>query len=841
MALLLVLMFLPSAGFTPLQVAYAEEPGSGGPDPTVISGNFTISEGGVYQLDPVLAGKDITVETSDPVTLIGNGVGDFTAADANTGIGVTGYAEGIDLTLQDVSIINNYSSKSVINLTGGENQLTIQGTNLLELEEGGGGSLALVHVPDGVSLDVRGAGTLYFYKSSQGAGFGSNRSEKSGDMAFSELTLFGKATKPGPAIGNGATFSGAPGNITFNSGEYTLIGNAMGACIGGGSGGGGGTPANPGGNVYINGGSFSINVDWAGAAIGGGGYAGGNDAAGGNLIITGGSLRTVCDQNALPNWASAGVTEYGVTDKVITALKLNASNEPVYALAFDTSLLSTQADSFTVTEGEATLYVGEGNHYKFVNEEKNKDPDVYEVITSTDTNWVGLVEPNLYLYLTGEDHTLTVNGEAFTATFDEAASTFSVEVGGTDPDPSVDYSWYNAEDTAFTLTSKAQFIGFANIVNNKQESSEAGAVTGTDPTVPADDFAGKTVTLAVDVDLGGVEVTAGGFNEAGVWAEPVWTGDEWTPIARHSSSGLHAVGSDNGLYGRPFKGTFDGGFHEITGMYVPYYGTGDDSAEGNSHGLFGDLGQAGVVKNIIVKSGFVKGARFTGGIVGRNWGGVETSANYATIQANGRGGGGGITGVNYDNGHDPYVLSCINYGQAYNIKLATAGTPSAGGITATTEGKIINCLNVGKVGTGGVSNLGGIAGVGAVTFFENSYYLEGAKVTSPSRADSAYAKTAAEIKTAAFAELLGPAFVYIHGDWPRLADGSVIPPWVGEPGSGDLDGDGEVAMLEVVTALQVVVSGGGLEPEQIAALDVDGDGALTMADVIKILRIVAGL
>jgi hypothetical protein len=205
----------------------------------------------------------------------------------------------------------------------------------------------------------------------------------------------------------------------------------MGACIGGGSGGGGGTLANPGGNVYINGGTFSINVDWAGAAIGGGGYSGGNDALGGNLIITGGSLRTVCDENALSNWGSYGITQYGVTDKVITALKLNSANEPVYALAFDTSLLSTPADFFRVSDGIVTIYEGGNHHYRFVNEEKNKDTDVYETITATNTNWVELEEPNLYFFLTGEDHELTVNGETFNFAFDAETSTFSlIDDGG---------------------------------------------------------------------------------------------------------------------------------------------------------------------------------------------------------------------------------------------------------------------------------------------------------------------------------------------------------------------------------------------------------------------------
>jgi hypothetical protein len=452
-------------------------------------------------------------------------------------------------------------------------------------------------------------------------------------------------------------------------------------------------------------------------------------------------------------------------------------------------------------------------------------------------------------------------GEAFNCDLaDDAALNNGYPVlawqGGTVPEapaPTVDTSWYNVEDTEFTLTTKAQFLGFAAIVNNKAESSEAGAVAGIDPAIPADDFQGKTVTLATDIDLGGIEVTVGGFDETGAWTEPVWEGDAWEPIASNTSSGMHSTtggGSGDGLYGRPFKGTFDGGFHEITNLYVPYTGEGDNSVEGNSHGLFGDLGQAGVVKNIIVKSGFVKGARFTAGVVGRNWGEVENCANFATVQANGRGGGAGIVGVSYDNGHDPVVKNSVNYGQIYNPKRSTSGSPYPGGIAACNEGKIENCLNIGKVGSGGEA-FGGVVGEGAGNpTVINSYFLDtsAAKLVGTGRTSGidelSGAKIAEEIKTPEFAAQLGEAFVSVAGEWPQLADGSIVPPAVGAPGSGDLNGDGAVTVNEALAAAQAVVSGiagTGLTSAQVAALDMDGDGRLTMADVVRVLRAAVGL
>jgi hypothetical protein len=67
-------------------------------------------------------------------------------------------------------------------------------------------------------------------------------------------------------------------------------------------------------------------------------------------------------------------------------------------------------------------------------------------------------------------------------------------------------------------------------------------------------------------------------------------------------------------------------------------------------------------------------------------------------------------------------------------------------------------------------------------------------------------------------------------------------PEVGEPGSGDLDGDGKTTTSEALQVARAVISGiGDLTPAQIAAVDMDGDGALTMSDVVRILRVAAGL
>jgi hypothetical protein len=64
---------------------------------------------------------------------------------------------------------------------------------------------------------------------------------------------------------------------------------------------------------------------------------------------------------------------------------------------------------------------------------------------------------------------------------------------------------------------------------------------------------------------------------------------------------------------------------------------------------------------------------------------------------------------------------------------------------------------------------------------------------------------------------------------------------VGNPGSGDLDGDGAVTSAEALMLARHVISGAPLTPAQQLAADIDGDGVLTMADAVLMLRKAAGL
>jgi uncharacterized repeat protein (TIGR02543 family) len=68
-------------------------------------------------------------------------------------------------------------------------------------------------------------------------------------------------------------------------------------------------------------------------------------------------------------------------------------------------------------------------------------------------------------------------------------------------------------------------------------------------------------------------------------------------------------------------------------------------------------------------------------------------------------------------------------------------------------------------------------------------------------------------------------------------------PLVGDPGSGDLNGDTIVTVAEAITVARFIAGASDvvLSPAQIAAVDMDGDGIITITDAILMLRKVAGL
>ena len=151
-------------------------------------------------------------------------------------------------------------------------------------------------------------------------------------------------------------------------------------------------------------------------------------------------------------------------------------------------------------------------------------------------------------------------------------------------------------------------------------------------------------------------------------------GSPWTPI---------------GTSGTPFTGTFNGGDHTISGLYI-------------DKGLFGYVGTSGTVQNLTV-SGTVSGDLYVGGVVGYNAGTVENCANTSDVTGTGSGNYiyvGGVVGYNTGG----TVTNCYNTGSVTGRGIHTY----VGGIVGMNYATLTHCYNTGSVS--GNNQVGGVAG-----------------------------------------------------------------------------------------------------------------------------------
>ena len=141
----------------------------------------------------------------------------------------------------------------------------------------------------------------------------------------------------------------------------------------------------------------------------------------------------------------------------------------------------------------------------------------------------------------------------------------------------------------------------------------------------------------------------------------------WTPI---------------GALNQGYAGTFDGNGKTISGLY--YKNTSIDYI-----GIFGNVAEAGNVKNITVSNSYFAGNYYVGSIAGINYGTIEGCTNHSKAAASYY--IGGIAGEN--NG---LITGCSN----------TADLSNAGGIATRNYGTISDCTNSGNItggGSGGIT------------------------------------------------------------------------------------------------------------------------------------------
>jgi len=197
--------------------------------------------------------------------------------------------------------------------------------------------------------------------------------------------------------------------------------------------------------------------------------------------------------------------------------------------------------------------------------------------------------------------------------------------------------------------------------------------------------------------MNGLDSTTAGYEEL---ASPTANqGKGWQPI-----------GTEDNL----FTGTFDGQGYEIRDLLI-------NRPDESFIGLFGVVGEGGMVQNIGVVNADVTGYGAVGALVGDNEGAVSNS--YSTGSVTGTGWVGGLMGVNLGTVSDSYstgsvtgderVGGLVGFNEAAPVSNSystgsVTGRYSVGGLVGATSGTVSHAYSTGSV-TGDV-NVGGLVG-----------------------------------------------------------------------------------------------------------------------------------
>lgn len=290
------------------------------------------------------------------------------------------------------------------------------------------------------------------------------------------------------------------------------------------------------------------------------------------------------------------------------------------------------------------------------------------------------------------------------------------------------------------------------------------------------DYNGKKIYVVNDIDC------KASFNSD---TGELLNGENFNPIG-DSNSRIENEEDETSIK-REFNGEFDGFDYTIRNLYIKE----NDETEFCT-GLFGYVGENGVVKNLVIDDSYINGYYETGAFVGRNKGKIENCINKTDIIGDyhltggiaGRNTGyirnctnigninggsaegessqtGGIVG-NCDYGENVIVENCINYGQVQAIGNCIGGivggmfstnsedykvtinncqnygivnseqNPNVrylGGIVGNaSKGEIKNCVNQGIIS--GCTMVGGIVGIKTSTTIEYCYNYEEISATS---------------------------------------------------------------------------------------------------------------
>jgi hypothetical protein len=173
-----------------------------------------------------------------------------------------------------------------------------------------------------------------------------------------------------------------------------------------------------------------------------------------------------------------------------------------------------------------------------------------------------------------------------------------------------------------------------------------------------------------------------------------------------------------------FTGTFDGQGFEIRDLFI-------NDPDGSSAGLFSEVGQKGVIKDIGVVNAVVTGNSYVGGLVGVNFGTVSNS--YSSGNVTGNSAVGGLVGDNSDRG---------TVSNSYSASSVTGNLGVGGLVGYNVNGTISDCYATGKV-TGNLL-VGGL--VGSTDEGTMSYSFWDTQTSGQATSDGGTGKTTAEMQ-----------------------------------------------------------------------------------------------
>ncbi len=348
-----------------------------------------------------------------------------------------------------------------------------------------------------------------------------------------------------------------------------------------------------------------------------------------------------------------------------------------------------------------------------------------------------------------------------------------------------------AED--ITISSAEELIAFQKSVNDLEEGF---------------DYSGSTIYLANDINLEDID---------------------WIPI---------------GTERRPFRGTFDGGGHWIHNLTVKI-------KNGNYAGLFGYIGEGGIVQKLGISGGSVEITKktsdnvqcYVGGIAAYSEGTISQCANLATIYGNQTFANvGGIVGMiaSIENTEIYGVVeNCYNLGRLYTSKDYEQHN-YLGGIAGNCDDGTISRVYVdASIESGSISSPR-VGGIVAVQTFDsdvsNAYYSEG----------NAYYDE--------YDELCGESMLgfALDGKLNDPQDGYSI--WSFAEGrlplltcmlellKGDVNMDGQVSIADVTALVNIILGKDNVPPylyDHVAA-NVNEDEGVSIADVTALVNIILG-